>query len=131
MKLCRLSLETAFFEDFLFFLVEVLELELLELTDLSMKLDLFGTGLEINKVSVAPHQGAFEIEFDLDFEELQSLKQKMFFFSFRRGSSRFLTQGLNHECSRIADPDGRVWSFKQRPAQSCTSVESPPLVRNC
>ncbi len=131
MKLSGLSLETACFDDYLSFLVEVLELELLELTDISMKLDLFGTWFEINKVSVASHQGVYEIEFDLDFEEFQSLKQKMSFFNYRRGPSRFLTQVLNDERFRIVDPDGRIWVFKQRHSQSYPSIESHAIVRNC
>ncbi len=131
MKLCGLSLETAYFEDYLSFLVEVLELELFELTDISMKLDLQGTWLEIKKVPVAPYQVATHIEFDLTIDEFLALKQKVTFFYYRRGPSRFLPLGVDQESCSIVDPDGRLWRFKHSLTLSPSLEPQTTFVRNC
>lgn len=112
MRLSGLTLETAYFEDYLSFLTEVLELDLYELTDISMRLDLQGTWLEIKKVPSAPHQVATNVEFSLDALEYENLKQKVTFFYYRRGASRFLFLGAESEKCELVDPDGRVWRFK-------------------
>lgn len=112
MRLSGLTLETVYFEDYLSFLTEVLELELFELTDISMRLDLQGTWLEIKKVPSAPHQVASNVEFSLDSEEYEALTQKVSFFYYRRGASRFLFLGASPERCELVDPDGRVWRFK-------------------
>jgi hypothetical protein len=111
MKLSGLTLETTHFEDYLSFLTEVLELELHELTDISMKLDLQGTWLEILKVPSAPHQVASNVEFSLDAAEFEAMKHKVTFFYYRKGPSRFLYLGANHSKCEVVDPDGRVWRF--------------------
>lgn len=111
MKLSGLTLETIYFEDYLSFLTEVLELELNELTDISMRLDLNSTWLEIKKVVMAPHQVASNVEFSLDAEEYEALKQKVSFFYYRRGPTRFLLLGADANLCRLVDPDGRVWRF--------------------
>lgn len=131
MRLSGLTLETVYFEDYLSFLTEVLELELFELTDISMRLDLQGTWLEIKKVPSAPHQVASNVEFSLDHDEFDALTQKVSFFYYRRGSSRFLFLGADKECCDLVDPDGRVWRFKS--SSFLTPVyptESVSFVRN-
>lgn len=112
MRLSGLTLETVFFEDYLSFLTEVLELDLFELTDISMRLDLQGTWLEIKKVPSAPHQVASNVEFSLAEDEYEALKQKVSFFYYRRGASRFLFLGASNDRCELIDPDGRVWRFK-------------------
>ena len=112
MRLSGLTLETVFFEDYLSFLTEVLELDLFELTDISMRLDLQGTWLEIKKVPSAPHQVASNVEFSLAEDEYEALKQKVSFFYYRRGASRFLFLGASNDRCELVDPDGRVWRFK-------------------
>lgn len=121
MRLSGLTLETVYFEDYLSFLIEVLELDLNELTDISMRLDLQGTWLEIKKVPSAPHQVASNVEFVLDSDEYDALKHKFMFFSYRKGPSRFLFLGAEEEKCEILDPDGRVWRFKN-------NLELPSLV---
>jgi hypothetical protein len=116
MRLSGITLETVYFEDYLSFLTEVLELELHELTDISMKLDLQGTWLEILKVPSAPHQVASNVEFQLDPSEYDDLKHKVTFFYYRKGPSRFLFLGSTEEKCEVIDPDGRVWRFRQVPA---------------
>lgn len=112
MRLSGLTLETVYFEDYLSFLTEVLELDLNELTDISMRLDLQATWLEIKKVPSAPHQVASNVEFSLDAEDFEALKQKVTFFYYRKGPSRFLFLGSDSETCEVVDPDGRVWRFK-------------------
>ena len=111
MKLSGLSIETIYFEDYLSFMTEVLELELQELTDISMRLDLNSTWLEIKKVPTAPHQVASNIEFSLEQGEYEALKQKVDFFYYRRGPTRFLFLGADDRMCNLVDPDGRVWRF--------------------
>jgi hypothetical protein len=111
MKLSGLTLETVYFEDYLSFLTEVLELDLQELTDISMRLDLNSTWLEIKKVPVAPHQVASNVEFSLEPSEYEALKQKVSFFYYRKGPSRFLFLGADSQQCSLVDPDGRVWRF--------------------
>ena len=115
MRLSGLTLETVFFEDYLSFLTEVLELDLFELTDISMRLDLQATWLEIKKVPSAPHQVASNVEFSLAEDEYEALKQKVSFFYYRRGASRFLFLGAGNDRCELVDPDGRVWRFKNVP----------------
>lgn len=111
MKLSGLTLETIYFEDYLSFLTEVLELELQELTDISMRLDLKETWLEIKKVPTAPHQVASNVEFSLSPDEYEALKQRVSFFYYRRGPNRFLFLGADDKLCYLIDPDGRVWRF--------------------
>lgn len=113
MKLMGITLPTVYFEDYLSFLTEVLELELCELTDISMRLDLQGTWLEIIKVPSAPHQVASNVEFGLDSEDFAALNQKVSFFYYRKGPSRFLFLGSSSSVCEVIDPDGRVWRFKK------------------
>ena len=111
MKLSGLTLDTVYFEDYLSFLTEVLELELQELTDISMRLDLNSTWLEIKKVPTAPHQVASNVEFALEHDEYEALKKRVDFFYYRRGPSRFLFLGADKYLCSLVDPDGRVWRF--------------------
>ena len=113
MKLMGITLPTVYFEDYLSFLTEVLELELCELTDISMRLDLQNTWLEIIKVPNAPHQLASNVEFALTSEDFHALKQKVSFFYYRRENSRFLFLGAGDDLCELVDPDGRVWRFKR------------------
>jgi hypothetical protein len=127
MKLSGLSIETIYFEDYLSFMTEVLELELQELTDISMRLDLNSTWLEIKKVPTAPHQVASNVEFSLEQGEYEALKQKVDFFYYRRGPTRFLFLGADERMCNLVDPDGRVWRFVSplfllAPAQTSLSL---------
>ncbi len=131
MRLSGLTLETVYFEDYLSFLTEVLELELFELTDISMRLDLQGTWLEVKKVPTAPYLVASNVEFLLDGVEFEALAQKVSFFYYRRGASRFLFLGTDEERCDLVDPDGRVWRFKlERPAPLLPPDPSELSVRN-
>ena len=111
MKLSGLTLETIYFEDYLSFLTEVLELELQELTDISMRLDLNSTWLEIKKLPSAPHQVATNVEFALEQHEFEAVIKKVDFFYYRRGPTRFLFLGADKQFCRLIDPDGRLWRF--------------------
>ncbi len=111
MRLAGLTLETEYFEDYLSFLTEVLELELQELTDISMRLDLQNTWLEIKKVPSA-HQVATNVEFALRQDEYEAMVQKISFFYYRKGPSRFLYLGADEQRCQLVDPDGRVWRFQ-------------------
>jgi hypothetical protein len=111
MKLSGLTLETIYFEDYLSFLTEVLELEVQEITDISMRLDLNGTWFEIKKVPQAPHQVASNVEFSMDLEEYNAIKQRIDFFYYRSGPTRFLFLGADDTLCNLVDPDGRVWRF--------------------
>ena len=116
MKLSGLTLETIHFEDYLSFLTEVVELELQELTDISMRLDLNQTWLEIKKVPTASHQGfssriASNVEFCMNPEEYLGLKQRVDFFYYRRGPSGFLFLSADKLACKLVDPDGRIWRF--------------------
>lgn len=111
MRLSGLSLQTEYFEDYLSFLTEVLELDLHELTDISMKLKLQNTWLEIKKVPEAPHQVASNVEFSLDQEEFEAIINKVSFFYYRKGPNRFLYLGATDDCCELVDPDGRIWRF--------------------
>lgn len=112
MKLSAITLETEFFEDYLSFLTEVLELDMEELTSISMTLKLSNTFLEIKKIPCTPHLVASKLEFTLDDEEFEALTQKLNFFYYRRGPNRFLLLGVNKGSCELTDPDGRVWRFK-------------------
>jgi hypothetical protein len=116
MRLAGLSLQTEYFEDYLSFLTEVLELELNELTDISMKLNLQETFLEIKKVPSGLHQVASTVEFSLSEEEFADLASKVSFFYYRRGLTRFLLLTTNDESCDLVDPDGRVWRFRRSPS---------------
>lgn len=111
MRLSGLTLQTQYFEDYLSFLIEVLELDLTELTDISMKLDLMDTWLEIKKVPEAPHLVATNVEFSLDSHEFLAMTHKISFFYYRKGPSRFLLLNSNASACELLDPDGRVWRF--------------------
>lgn len=127
MRLSGLSLETVYFEDYLSFLVEVLELELTELTDISMKLDLNSTWLEVKKVPVSPKQLATTVEFMLDADDYLALKQKVDFFYYRRGPTRFLFLGADEDLCALVDPDGRVWRFVSEKEASSIKFLRPEL----
>lgn len=129
MKLSGLTLETIYFEDYLSFLTEVLELELQELTDISMRLDLTGTWLEIKKVPTAPHQVASNVEFSLELDEYEALKQKVSFFYYRRGPTRFLFLGADDHLCSLVDPDGRLWRFVPQLPHGFSPTHHPESVR--
>ncbi len=130
MKLSGLTLETVYFEDYLAFLTEVLELDVVELTDISMRIDLQGTWLEILKVPSAPHQVASNVEFSLDAGEFDDLKHKVSFFYYRKGPSRFLYLGAHPDKCEVVDPDGRVWRFKNNAPSLIPVNNDLPFVRN-
>lgn len=111
MRLSKLTLETHFFEDYLSFFTEVLELELASLTDDSMELDLQGTILEIRKGEGVLAQQEFE--FSLYADEFEAMVQKIDFFYYRKGPTRFLLSSKDSIKCDLIDPDGRVWRFSQ------------------
>jgi catechol-2,3-dioxygenase len=129
MKLSGLTLETIHFEDYLSFLTEVLELELQELTDISMRLDLTGTWLEIKKVPTSPHQVASNVEFALALDEYEALKQRVSFFYYRRGPTRFLFLGANDQLCSLVDPDGRLWRFVPQLTPTISETSTTESVR--
>jgi hypothetical protein len=112
MKLNGLSLHTNFFEDYLSFMSEVLELEVLELTDTSLKFDLCGTWLEIKKKSSPVSEVDCQISFDLDRLEYEAIVKKINFFYYRKEISRFGLNRLDRQNCDLIDPDGRIWSFQ-------------------
>jgi hypothetical protein len=111
MRLSGLTLETEYFEDYLSFLTEVLELNLKELTDTSMRLDLDQTWLEIKSVAKIPQPLTNHVEFSLSEKDFDELVQRVSFFYYRRGPSRFLFLGSSEQWCGVVDPDGRVWRF--------------------
>jgi hypothetical protein len=121
MRLSGLSLQTEYFEDYLSFLTEVLELELKELTDISMKLDLSSTWLEIKKVPMATHQVASHVEFLLTEDEFEAMVHRISFFYYRKGPSRFLYLGASPAQCELVDPDGRLWRFRNELSLSLSS----------
>lgn len=113
MLLRKLTLDTAYFEDYLSFFTEVLELELSHFEASCMQLDLSGTILEIRKGDKPAI--ALEVEFGLGQEEYSAMIQKIAFFYYRKGPTRFLLRQCNNINCTLIDPDGRVWRFS-RPA---------------
>lgn len=124
MRLKRLTLVTAHFEDYLTFFSEVLELELLSLTDESMELELLGLILEVRK-GEAGH-GNQSLEFALTSDEYAAIVQKISFFYYRKGPTRFLLADQGDFKCDLIDPDGRCWRFS-RPVftESHFSLEAP------
>lgn len=112
MKLAGLVLFTQYFEDYLSFLTEVLELELTELSATSMKLNLSSGFLEIKKIPVASEEHHTTVVFELDEEDFCDLVAKLSFFYYRHGPSRFLMKQNNSTFCELSDPDGRVWRFQ-------------------
>ena len=76
-----------------------------------MRLDLDRTWLEIKKVPSAFHQVASNVEFSLDKDEFKALVQRVDFFYYRKGPTRFLFLGSNGQECTLVDPDGRSWRF--------------------
>lgn len=111
MRLAGLELETEHFEDYLSFLTEVLELELAHLGDDSMVLELQGTWLEIRRASGAVKQSELIVRFLMAPEEFEDLVNKISFFYYRKGESRFQVKCIDPIQCRLTDPDGRAWSF--------------------
>lgn len=111
MKLGGLILYTQYFEDYLSFLAEVLELELTELTDSSMKLSLEAGFLEIKKIPQGSEQLNTTVVFELDQEQFFDLAAKISFFYYRKGPSRFLLIKNHASHCELTDPDGRIWKF--------------------
>lgn len=120
-----MTLETEHFEDYLSFLTEVLELNVREISDLSMRLDLQSTWIEIKRVMKVPHQVSTLVEFTLDAEEYGDMVQKISFFYYRKGPCRFLFIHSDDNRCQIVDPDGREWRFTreyQRPKPFSKSI---------
>ena len=121
MRLKRLTFETSYFEDYLSFFTEVLELDLSHLSDAAMELDLSGTILEIRKGKGISAQQEFE--FCLLEEEFKAMMQKISFFYYRKGPTRFLLTHHDDVKCDLIDPDGRLWRFSQ-PALKQTHFSS-------
>lgn len=113
MRLKRITLKTAYFEDYLTFFSEVLELDVLNVTSSSLELDLMGTILEFQKSQVeTPEEN---LEFALTSDEYEAMLKKIDFFYYRKGASRFLLRSRESFKTDLIDPDGRLWRFS-RPA---------------
>lgn len=112
MKLGGLVLHTQYFEDYLSFLTEVLELDLTSLTDISMRLSLTSGYLEIKKVPTSHDHQSATVVFELDDDDYEDLVSKLTFFFYRRGPARFLLMQQNSSYCEISDPDGRIWRFE-------------------
>lgn len=113
MRLKRITLKTAYFEDYLTFFSEVLELDVLNVTGVSLELDLMGTILEFQKSREA--SPSENLEFALTSDEYEAMLQKIDFFYYRKGASRFLLRSREDFKTDLIDPDGRLWRFS-RPA---------------
>lgn len=111
MRLTRLTVDTEHFEDYLSFFTEVLEFDLLSLGDTHMEIDLRECVLLVRKGSVSGQSQAFE--FALDFEEFHELVQRVNFFYYRKGPTRFLLKECGDINCELIDPDGRRWRFSQ------------------
>lgn len=111
MRLKKLIFKTSFFEDYLSFFTEVLELELLEGSSESHLFQLEDSMIEIIKTAPGTTYESTKLEYELNTREFESLIQKLKFFYYRHGASRFLPVVMNHEVCQLIDPDGRVWFF--------------------
>lgn len=111
MKLKKLVFKTSFFEDYLSFFTEVLELELLESSSDSHLFQLDTSMVEIIRTAPGTTYESTKLEYELSEREYQSLIQKLKFFYYRHGASRFLPVVMDAEICQLIDPDGRVWFF--------------------
>ncbi len=125
MRISGIILHTSYFEDYLSFLTEVLELELNDLTDFSMRLDLFDHRLEIRRAMGNSDHGV-EIEFTLFDDEFSELADRIHFFYYRKPSSKFLITSVENEGFELLDPDGRIWKFKSFPRE----IKSSETIRS-
>ena len=114
MRLAGITLETFYFEAYLSFLSEVLELELIDLTDTSMRFSFMGTWLKIEKVLSPVAVSLDKIDFELDHEEFDDLLKKLSFFKYRRDISTFALKSTDDLSLQLNDPDGRVWCFEKK-----------------
>lgn len=71
------------------------------------------TWLEITKGESAQDHAVRNVEFSLDHFEFEALKQKLSFFYYRKGPSRFLVIPSETGPLKVIDPDGRNWMFKK------------------
>lgn len=111
MKLTGIMLRTFYFEDYLSFLTEVLELDLKRLSEDDMLLDMEHTWLQIKKVGDTQVQDSIKIEFTFGPEEFEAIKKKISFFYYRKQESRFALLSTDQTSCHLLDPDGRIWSF--------------------
>ena len=109
MKLRGLTLETQHFQEYLSFLTEVLDLEVTEMKDDSMKFDLEGTWLEIKSTAFSPLMISGILEFFLPVSEYQELYHKVDFYSYRKLSGLFKILSHTPIACVLSDPDGRSW----------------------
>jgi hypothetical protein len=127
MKLTGLVLRTFYFEDYLSFLTEVLELELKKLSEDEMLLDLEQTWMQIKKVSNPDAQECIKVEFTFSPDEFEAIRHKISFFYYRKQESRFALLDTSNDLCRLLDPDGRVWLLAK---DENTHLYLTP-VRNC
>ncbi len=111
MRLNRLTLSTEFFEDYLSFFTEVLEFDVFSLSDHAIEVDLQGTILEIRQGQKSV--SLEEFEFELSADEFEAMTQKISFFYYRKGPTRFLLTRLADAYCDLQDPDGRRWRFSR------------------
>lgn len=111
MYLSLMTLETCSFEDYLSFLTDVLELEVREMTENSLKLVLKNSFLEIKKSTQDFVSSHLEIEFLLNSDEFEDLIRRARFYYYRKGHEKFLFSGPSEIMCEFLDPDGRVWRF--------------------
>ncbi len=111
MRLKKLIFKTSYFEDYLSFFTEVLELELMESSSDSHVFQLNDSQMEIIRTAPGTTYESTKLEYELSTREYQSFIQKLKFFYYRHGASRFLPAIMNDEICQLIDPDGRVWFF--------------------
>ncbi|HXH32243.1 MAG TPA: hypothetical protein VNJ01_15680 [Bacteriovoracaceae bacterium] len=111
MKLQGLTLHTRHFQEYLSFLTEVLDLEVLEMDAGSMKLDLEGAWLEIRASQLVPAIPEGKLEFSLGSEEFQALIHKFNFYAYRKLPGHFILLSFDTKLFEMSDPDGRTWSI--------------------
>ncbi len=117
MRLKKLIFKTSFFEDYLSFFTEVLELEVLESSADSHLFQLEASSIEILRTAPGTTYESTKLEYELNTREYESLIQKLKFFYYRHGASRFLPVVMNEEVCQFIDPDGRVWVFTALPVK--------------
>lgn len=111
MRLTKLIFKTSFFEDYLSFFTEVLELEVLESSIDAHLFQLEDSKIEILRTVPGTTYESTKLEYELNTREYESFIQRLKFFYYRHGASRFLPVIMNDEICQFIDPDGRVWVF--------------------
>jgi hypothetical protein len=111
MKLSGLRIATSYFEEYLGFLTEVLELELIELTHFVMRLNFKNNWIEVSRSDESDTRAGLDIDFSLTQKEYEDLVDRLSFYYYRKGRNLFSCIHASDEYFAIQDPDGRSWRF--------------------